>query len=65
MRTSMACVYCSSLSSIVEMGRAGWDFFMLLLEERRRVMAQAPSLSFYAHPELLPELSRAPRSPLQ
>ena len=26
-------------------------------------MAQAPSLSFYAHPELLPELSRAPTSP--
>lgn len=29
--TSMACVYCSSLSSIFDTGRGGWLFLMLLL----------------------------------
>lgn len=47
--TSTAWVYCSSRSSILEMGRAGWDFLTLLLEERR-VLAQEPSLSFWASP---------------
>lgn len=47
----MACVYCSSRSSILEMGKAGWDFFTLLLEGRRRVTPHAPSLGFHTHPD--------------
>lgn len=49
LHTSMAWVYCSRRPSILEMGRAGWDFFTLLLEDRRRVMVHSLSLSFRAH----------------
>lgn len=60
--TSMACVYCSSRSSILEIGRAGWDFFTLLLEGRRRSCPMTlasllhSTLSLHQSPLSLPEL---------
>ena len=57
--TSTAWVYCSSRSSILEMGRAGWDFLTLLLEERR-VLPRSPHSASGPHPEQLPQLSRVP-----
>lgn len=40
----MAWVYCCRRSSILEMGKAGWDFFTLLLKGRRRVEPRASLL---------------------
>ena len=57
--TSTAWVYCSSRSSILEMGRAGWDFLTLLLEERR-VLPRSPHSASGPHPEQPPQLSQAP-----
>lgn len=49
--TSMAWVYCSSRSSILEMGRAGWDLFTLLLEGGRRVTPAVTSVGLQPYPE--------------